>query len=73
MPVRQDIVVDDDGFRTESPTADGADVTFRCATGNYILLIYGRLDPAAASASRRLNIEGPRGRAADFTQWFQGL
>ncbi len=73
VPVRQDIVVDDDGFRTEFPTVDSADVTFRCTAGNYILLIYGRLDPVGPTVSRRLSVEGSQERAADFAQWFQGL
>ena len=43
VPIRQDMLVSQDSFQLV-PMADiGADVTFRCHTGDYILLVYGRL------------------------------
>jgi uncharacterized protein (TIGR03083 family) len=71
--VRQDVVVSQDGFSIE-PIADvGADITFRCSTGNYILLIYGRLNQDKAMDTGRLEVEGDRQQAGLFNTWFQGV
>ena len=48
-------------------------VTFRCNTGTYILLIYGRLDIEDAIAAGQLTVDGSREQAASFTAWFQGF
>ena len=50
-----------------------ADVTFRGNTGNYILLIYGRLAPSHGVATGRLTIEGSQKEADNFTAWFKGF
>ena len=45
------------------PVADsGADVTFRCHTGDYILLVYGRLPLDRAVDTGRLEIAGVASR-----------
>lgn len=73
VPVREDVLVTGDGFRVEACGDNQPDVTFRCNTGNYILLIFGRLDLEVASDAGRLVIEGARDRAAHHTTWFQGF
>ena len=56
------------------PVADqSADVTFRCKTGDYILLIYGRLHLDRAVDTGRLTIEGNRQQAALFKVLFRGI
>lgn len=76
VPVAEDILVNRDSYRVEpvEPSGSGqADVTFGCDTGNYILLIYGRLNVDRAVASGRLSVEGPKELAANFTSWFEGF
>jgi len=51
----------------------GADVTFRCNTGDYILLVYGRLPLDRAVDTGRLEIEGNREQAFLFNTLFQGV
>ena len=73
VPVREDYVVTAEEFKVETDQQGPADVTFRCNTGDYILLIFGRLDVAEAVASGRLSVEGPEDLAANFTEWFLGF
>jgi len=73
VPVHQDIVVNAAAFDIEPTNEIDADVTFKCSTGNYILLIYGRLDHEKAAASGRLSIEGRMELANNFTILFKGL
>lgn len=73
VAVHEDYVVTRDGFEVETGSTIPADVTFRCDTGNYILLIFGRLDVEQAAAAGRLSVEGPMDLAANFTDWFQGF
>jgi hypothetical protein len=72
-PVRQDVLVSQDGFRIEPVTDSGADVTFRCTTGDYILLVYGRLPLDRAADTGRLEVAGNRAQASLFTALFQGV
>jgi uncharacterized protein (TIGR03083 family) len=73
VPMRQDVLVSQDSFQVV-PVADiGADVTFRCHTGDYILLVYGRLPLDRAVDSGRLEIEGDRAQALLFSTLFQGV
>jgi hypothetical protein len=73
VPIRQDVLVSQDSFQLV-PMADiGADVTFRCHTGDYILLVYGRLPLDRAVDTGRLEIEGNRAQALLFTTLFQGV
>ena len=73
VPVHEDVLVTGDGFQAETSGENPPDVTFHCNTGNYILLIFGRLDLEGASDTGRLVIEGAKERAAHFTAWFQGF
>ena len=73
VPVHEDYVVTQEEFQVETGQQGPADVTFRCNTGDYILLIFGRLDVAEAVASGRLSVEGPGDLAANFTEWFLGF
>jgi hypothetical protein len=71
--LRQDVLVSQESFQLV-PAADvSADVTFHCHTGNYILLIYGRLPLDRAVATGRLEIEGNRELASLFPTLFQGV
>jgi putative sterol carrier protein len=72
-PVRQDILVNGDSFETEKSGAGQADALFRCDTGNYILLIYGRLQIPQAITDGRLEVAGDMAQAGNFTAWFKGF
>ena len=73
VEIKQDVVVDSDAFQLDALGSGGADVVFRCDTGNYILLIYGRLDINEASRDGRLEITGSKEQADNFTSWFKGF
>ena len=73
VPLRQDVLVEGEKFSTE-PASDGsADVTFRCNTGNYLLLIYGRLDLSRGVPESRLVVSGDKDQAARFNALFRGV
>jgi uncharacterized protein (TIGR03083 family) len=73
VPVQEDILVTRDSFSIQPISRGPADVTFRCNTGNYILLIYGRLSPQKGVANGRLTIEGSQAEADNFAAWFKGF
>ena len=73
VPVQEDVVVTRDSYSIQPSGRGPADVTFRCNTGNYILLIYGRLPPQHGVATGRLAIEGSQREAGNFTAWFKGF
>ena len=72
-PIQQDVLVSQDGFRIEPVTDRSADVTFRCTTGDYMLLVYGRLSLDRAADTGRLEITGSRAQAGLFPALFQGV
>jgi uncharacterized protein (TIGR03083 family) len=72
-PSKSDIVVDGDRLQMEDANGSTADVTMRCGAETYVLLVYGRLDLAAAIAAERLTVEGDRALALAFGQWFRGI
>lgn len=72
-PVRQDVLVSPDSFGIESVADLGADVTFRCNTGNYLLLVYGRLGLGKAVDTGRLEVGGNWEQAVLFNTRFQGI
>jgi uncharacterized protein (TIGR03083 family) len=72
-PRQSDLVVEGDAVRMEDTGNSQADVTFRCETETYVLLIYGRLNLDNALASGRLVAEGDGKLAKDFGQWFRGI
>jgi len=73
IPVRADLVVDGDQVGLEVPGEDEANATLRCSTETFVLLMYGRITPAAAVGLGRLSVEGDRQLAEEFNQWFRGI
>lgn len=72
-PSKPDLVIDGNAIRMEEAGTESPHVTFGCDTETYILLVYGRLNLAAAITSGRLRIEGDRQLATAFGQWFKGI
>ena len=73
VPIKVDIALEGDKFGLEDSGDGPANVTFRCDTETFALLIYGRLTPAAAISGGRLAVEGDGELAAQFNQWFKGI
>jgi uncharacterized protein (TIGR03083 family) len=73
VAVRHDVLVSQDGVRLEPVADSDADVTLRCTTGDYILLVYGRLPVDRAVDTGRLEVAGKRQQASLFTTLFQGV
>ena len=73
VPVTADIVVAGDKFRYEEAPQGTADVTFRCHTHIFALLMYGRMTAAEAMAAGHLAAEGDSKLAEQFSQWFKGI
>jgi hypothetical protein len=73
VPGRSDILVDGETARLEEAGDAPATVTLQCDTATYVLLMYGRLPPEAAMATRRLVVVGDQQAALAFTQWFKGI
>jgi uncharacterized protein (TIGR03083 family) len=73
VEIKQDVAVNGGEFQIEIPGDGEADAVFNCDTGNYILLIFGRLDVKQASAEGRLDITGSMEQAGNFTSWFKGF
>jgi len=63
VSVQEDVVVMRESFSIQPVSRAAAKVTFRCNTGNYIFLIYGRLSPQKGVSSGRLTIEGSQAEA----------
>src|SRR5882672_4120161 len=72
-PSKSDIVVEGNTLRMEDAGGTTADVTIRCDTETYVLLVYGRLNLETAIAAGRLTLEGDRHQAMAFGQWFRGI
>jgi hypothetical protein len=72
-PLRQDVLVSQESFHLVPAADSGADVTFRCNTGDYILLVYGRLPLDRAVDTGRMEIVGNREQAFLFPTLFQGV
>jgi uncharacterized protein (TIGR03083 family) len=73
VPYSADIIVEGDTARVAETGDTMPDVTFRCDTETFVLLVYGRLPLAEALDSGRLAVEGDRDRALAFGQWFKGI
>ena len=71
--VTADIIVEGDKFRYEQVPQGVADVTFRCHTHLFALLMYGRTKAAEAMAAGHLTMEGDKALAEQFSQWFKGI
>jgi uncharacterized protein (TIGR03083 family) len=72
-PQQPDLVVEGNTMRMEDAGEARPNVTFRCDTETYVLLVYGRLNLDTAIASGRLAVDGDRELAKRFTQWFRGI
>ncbi len=72
VPYAANLVVAGDAVQQETGGAP-ADVTFRCDTETFVLLVYGRLPLEKALQDRRLTADGDRDLALTFTQWFKGI
>lgn len=73
VPITTDIVVHGDGVSLTDPGPEPADVVFRCETGVFVLLMFGRLTVVQAIERALLHVEGDAGLAGDFSQWFRGI
>ena len=71
--VRQDLVVNSDSYDVLESAINLPDVIFNCKTGNYILMMYGRLEIESAVEEGRLSIEGSIELAKNFNTWFKGF
>jgi uncharacterized protein (TIGR03083 family) len=68
-----DIVVKGDTVRMGPAGADTANVTFRCNTETFVLIMLGRLTLPDALAQNRLVAAGEAERVDAFAQWFRGV
>lgn len=73
VPADTGIVVHGDGVSLTDPGTGPADVTFRCETGVFVLLMFGRLTVQAARDAGVLDMEGDPDLAVRFSQWFRGI
>jgi uncharacterized protein (TIGR03083 family) len=73
IPLKTDIVVEGEQARLEPGESTQANVTFRCATEPFVLLLYGRLTLPHAIAAGRITAEGETGLIPTFAQWFRGV
>jgi uncharacterized protein (TIGR03083 family) len=73
VSVHQDVLVGGEEFSIEPVNSKVADVTFRCSTGNYLLLVYGRLDLNKGVPVGRLDVSGNLEQAARFNALFRGV
>ena len=71
--MHKDLLVTRDSYQVGQSNQEPADVVFSCSTGNYILLMFGRLEVASAVAAGRLSIEGSPDQAKNFNVWFKGF
>jgi uncharacterized protein (TIGR03083 family) len=73
VAVHEDLLVNDDAYQAGPSGPEHADAVFRCNTGNYILLMFGRLQVERAVADGRLSIDGSQDQAKNFNAWFKGF
>jgi uncharacterized protein (TIGR03083 family) len=73
VAVHEDLLVTGDSYQAGQSGTEPADVVFRCSTGNYILLMFGRLQVDPPIASGRLTIEGSSEQSKNFNAWFKGF
>jgi len=66
----QDIVVEGGRGRMEPPGPDAPNVTIRCDTSNFVLLMYGRLTLESARRDGRLEVHGDPALTSAFDRWF---
>lgn len=73
VEVHEDILVTGAEYHTSCWGVERPDTIFRGSTGDYLLLMFGRLQVTAAVETRRLNIEGSLDQAKNFNAWFPGF
>ena len=73
VAVHEDLLVTGDSYQVGQSDPEPADVVFSCSTGNYVLLMFGRLEVESAVAAGRLSIEGSPDQAKNFNVWFKGF
>lgn len=73
VPLKADIVVVEDGFRSEEDAQVPADVTFRRDTNTFALLMYARLQALTAIDAGHFAVDGDGKPAEQFSRWFKGI
>ena len=73
VPYHTDVVVTGDAIQQDAGGDGQPDVTFRCDTETFVLLVYGRLPFDQAVDDGRLLVAGDQATARAFTQWFTGI
>lgn len=68
---KYDFIIEGDGFRVEAIGNADAQVTCRCDTETFALLMFHRLSPQAALTGGRLSVDGDRGLMITFGRWFK--
>ena len=71
--VRQDLVITSDSYDVLESDMNPPDVVFHCDTGNYILMMYGRLEIERAIQDGRLSVKGSMELAKHFNTCFKGF
>ena len=69
---RQDVVVEGDKARMETPGEAPANLYMRGDPGTFILLMYGRLSLDSAIAAGSFKAEGDLELVPDFDRWLEG-
>ncbi len=69
----RDVTISEDRMRVGPPSTGDADVTFRCDTNAYLLLMVGRLPLSRYLRRGRLAVEGDEMLAKRFSDWFKPL
>ncbi len=69
----RDVMISEDCVRIASPSKRDADVTFRCDSNAYLLLMLGRLPFSRYIRRARLTVAGDETLATRFPDWFQSL
>ncbi len=69
MPFHGDIVIEGDTVQSEPVGADTPDMTFRCDTETFLLLMWGRLTYEASITNGRLVADGRSALVAEFERW----
>ena len=73
MTLRKDLVITGNAYHSSPCGTEVVDATFKGDTGNYILLMFGRLQVERAVADGRLSVEGSMEQAKKFNAWFKGF
>ena len=72
VATQADIVLSREGAKVEMDAGGKPDVTFRCGSHTYVMVMFGRMKIGDAIAKELLVVEGPQGSAAQFAKAFFG-